>query len=377
MIVTKSDAIAQIVAQASYLSERLNNGLFRAEAYQVSEQQVIDERLSHWCQVVAQGNWEKFQKRLQWDELDIDRVRHALGSVCLVEDCTLPSWAQTLTEIIQTAKDFTFRDESQVSPSLNKGLTSKIPTDPKNPLPFEDVLLPALWVARQKLLTSLGSASLSPNHLPLELLSEGAYVTLERSLLQELVNLCEKTLEFEFSHSRPLGHSLFNLLVKESKGSKSKVHYNAFVQKLLQDGLVAFFQKYSVLGRLVATAIDFWVEATVEFLQRLKADLSEIQQVLNYPEPTVEGEDHPNPQLGKVIEIRPSLSDRHNRGRSVIALKFESGLKLVYKPKNLGLEVAYNQFLDWCNQHGAPLPFKVLKVEDGNPFSANTFGASE
>lgn len=151
--------------------------------------------------------------------MDIEQVRHSLGCVCLVEDCTLPSWAQTLTEIIQTAKSYTFQDE---------GLTSKPPTDPENALPFEDVLLPAFWVARQKLLTSLGSASLSPNYLPLELLSEEAYVTLERSLLQELVNLCEKTLEFEFSHSRPLGHSLFNLLGKEPKGSNAKIIFHSF-----------------------------------------------------------------------------------------------------------------------------------------------------
>lgn len=355
MTVTKFD-LAQIVAQASSLSERLSSSLFKVDIVQVSEQQIIDERIAHWCQVVADGNWKKFQKRLQWDNLNIDRVRCILGSVCLADNQALPSWARTLAGIIQTAKGFTFHS--------NVTDPDKSPIDSENPLPFEDILLPALLVARQKLLTNLGSASLSPNYLPLELLSEAAYLTLERSLLQELVNLSVKTLEFEFSHSRPLGHSLFNLLVKDPKGSKSKEHYNAFVQKLLQDGLLAFFQKYPVLGRLIATTIDFWVEATAEFLQRLKADLSEIQQVHNYPEKRSEESKVPITQLGKITELKPSLSDLHNRGRSVIALKFESGLKLVYKPKNLGLEVAYNHFLDWCNQHGVPLPFKVLKVSD-------------
>ncbi len=363
---TKSD-IAQIVAFASSLSERLSNGLFRVDADQMSEQQAIDERIAHWCQVVTQGNWEKFQKRLLWDGLDVDEVRHALRSVRLPE-CPLPSWAKTLSEIIQTGTDFSLYPDA-INPD-------KLPIEPENPLPFEDVLLPAILMARQKLLTSLGSASLSSDHLLLELLSFAAYMTLERGLLQQLVNLCAKTLELEFSRFRPLGHSLLNLLVKEPTGSKSKAHYNAFVQKLLQDGLLAFFQKYPVLGRLVATAIDFWVEATVEFLQRLKVDLAEIQQMFP-PKLLSKGTQAdreefrsslsspcPNSQLGKVIEIHPNLSDPHNRGRCVIAIKFESGLKLVYKPKNLGLEVAYNQFLDWCTTHDVPLPFKVLTVSD-------------
>ncbi|MEQ8463878.1 type 2 lanthipeptide synthetase LanM family protein [Coleofasciculus sp. E1-EBD-02] len=349
--------LAQIIAQARSLSERLSNRGFKLEAAQVSEQQISDDRLAHWCQVVAQGNWEKFQKRLRWDGLDIDAVRPVLGALPLADSQVLPTWAETLREIIQTASELVFQEEA-TDPSQISNPKSCL--DPENPLPFEDVLLPIVLVARQQLLTQLRSPSLSPGYLPLELLSEEAYLTLERSLLQRLMKLCAKTLEFEFSHFRPFGQTLLSLLGGETKGTHSKVRYNAFVQKLLQDGLLAFFQNYPVLGRLMATAIDFWVEATAEFLQRMKADLSEIQQVFNHS--TEKGNEVSKTQLGKVTEIKPSLSDPHNRGRSVLALTFESGLKLIYKPKDLGLEVAFNQFLSWCNQHGVPLTFKVLKV---------------
>jgi type 2 lantibiotic biosynthesis protein LanM len=366
MTITKTKSeIAQIVSLARSLSERIKDGSFSIDADLTYEQQVIEEHMAHWCQVVARGNWEKFHERLLWDGIDEDRVRHVLGSVSLNKDFPLPSWAETLNEIIQTGTRFSFNSDA--------ANLDKLPVDPEVPLPFEDLLLPAIIVARQKLLTSLGCASLSSNHLPLELLTVDAYLTLERGLLQQLVNLCVKTLEAEFSRFRPLGHSLFNLLVEQQKEAKSKVYYNAFVEKLLQDGLLAFFQKYPVLGKLVATAINLWVEGTGEFLQRLKADRVEIQQLfrpkLSSRKTEVDGEKTSSSfdrhsQLGKVIAIRSNLSDPHNRGRYVIAIAFESGLELVYKPKNLGLEVAYNQFLDWCNQHGAPLPFKVLKVCD-------------
>ncbi|MBI4277938.1 MAG: type 2 lantipeptide synthetase LanM, partial [Armatimonadetes bacterium] len=60
--------------------------------------------------------------------------------------------------------------------------------------------------------------------------------------------------------------------------------------------------------------------------------------------------------------IQPSLSDPHREGRTVAILTFASGLKLVYKPKDLGAEAAYNALLDWLNRRGAPLEFRVCRV---------------
>ncbi len=352
MRVSQSE-LTQIVAQASFISERLSNKGFKLDAAQLNKQQV-SKRLSRWCQIVAQGNWKKFQRRLRWDGLDIDAVRLALGALPHMDSQALPIWAEILQEIIQTVPEFNFQGEAAVSPKIQE----LNPIDPENTLPFEDVLLPVLLAARQKLFARLGSASLSSDYLPLELLSEQAYLTLERSLLENLVYLCTKTLESEFSHSRSEGHNLLNLLAGEMPVLRKKVHYRAFVQKLLADGLLAFFKKYPVLGRLVAIAIDFWVEATTEFLQRLQTDIPEIKQMFVRPEQL--GED--NGEIGKVVKIKSALSDPHHHGRSVIALMFESGLKLIYKPKDLGMEAAYTEFLGWCNRNGIPLPFKALKV---------------
>jgi len=353
---TQSD-ILQIVSQASFLFERLSDEHIQENFTQVNEQEA-DTRLAHWCKVVAQGNWEKFQKRLEWEGWNIERVRQVLGTVPVLDSQALPNWATTLTEIVQTVSEFSLND---ISPS---------PIAPENPYAFEDVLLPLIFVARQKLLKRLGSASLSPDYLPLKVLMEPAYLSMEEALLQRLSHISAKVLEFEFSHSRPLGQNLLNLVIKKAEGKSSKSLYNAFVQRLLSDGMLAFFQKYPVLGRLIATTIDFWVEATGEFLERLNADLSLIQQAFNTSEP-IEGQIIRN-EPGKVIEIKSTLSDLHNQGRSVIALTFESSLKVIYKPKNLGLEVTYGQLLEWCNEKFSSeikqgfdrlaLPFKVIKV---------------
>lgn len=353
---TQSD-ISQIVSQASFLFERLSDEHIPENFTQVNEEEA-NTRLAHWCKVVAEGDWEKFQKRVEWDGWNIERVRQVLGTVPVLDSQALPNWATTLTEIVQTVSEFSLND---ISPS---------PIAPENPYPFEDVLLPLIFVARQKLLKRLGSASLSPDYLPLKVLIEPAYLSMEEALLQRLSKISAKVLEFEFSHSRPLGQNLLNLVIKKAEGKSSKSQYNAFVQRLLSEGMLAFFQKYPVLGRLIATTIDFWVEATGEFLERLNADLSLIQQAFKPSEP-IEGQII-RKEPGKVIEIKSTLSDLHNQGRSVIALTFESSLKVIYKPKNLGLEVTYGQLLEWCNEKFSAeikqgldrlaLPFKVIKV---------------
>ena len=45
-------------------------------------------------------------------------------------------------------------------------------------------------------------------------------------------------------------------------------------------------------------------------------------------------------------------------------MTFASGRRLVYKPKDMGTEAAYQRLLAWLNDQGAPLSFKVLRVLD-------------
>ena len=46
----------------------------------------------------------------------------------------------------------------------------------------------------------------------------------------------------------------------------------------------------------------------------------------------------------------------------VAGVAFSSGVKVVYKPKDLGTERAYNHLLAWFNEHDVPLGFRVLTL---------------
>lgn len=213
--------------------------------------------------------------------------------------------------------------------------------NPEKPIPFEEVYLPFVHVAQQKLIAKVGTSW--------QLLSEVVHISLERQLLLQLGSLCAQSLQFEFSIFKALKQSAFTLLWGRGQDIGSNEQYQTLVKDLKTGKLLSFFQKYSVLARLMATAMDLWVEETAEFLQRLASDLPTIQQT--FQEDT-----------GQVVAIQLELSDSHNRGRSVMALTFASGLKLIYKPRSLALEAVYFHLLGWCNQQEVLLPFKLLKV---------------
>jgi type 2 lantibiotic biosynthesis protein LanM len=195
------------------------------------------------------------------------------------------------------------------------------------------------------------------------LLATQAIWDLERSLLAQLVHLSTPSFFAEFSATRPAGHHLLALLIGELPGERKNLYYQAFVQQQLSDGLSGFFKKYPVLARLTATTIAFWVAATAEFLQRLKTDWRELQQTFAFEGQPGVTEAVPNKaQSTKVGALDLTLSDPHHCGRTVIIVQFETGAKLVYKPKDLGLDAAFVEFLHWCNARGAALTLRAPQV---------------
>jgi type 2 lantibiotic biosynthesis protein LanM len=325
MYTIATDPLLKIANDASFLDERLNNNLnFQNNILEKSEQELIDRQIINWSKLV--GGKEKLEKFLYWYGLDLESVRPFIKTTYLTES-SLPFWIETFEVLVESSKNILIKLQE------NKYL----PIDSEHPLPFEDFYIPFILVARNKLNTQLPSNCLS------KIFTDEAYQALERNLLQQLVNLGTETLLLEFNQ------------VKEKQASQEqnegKALYTSFIQNLQQDGGIRFFENYPVLARLIATTIDLWVESTTEFIQRLQTDLLIIESIFS------DGE-----SLGKVKSIDTSIANHHHGKRSVLILTFASGVKVVYKPKDLSLYVAFNQLLNWCNQQKISLPLKLVKI---------------
>jgi len=323
--------LLEIVEKASTIAERLSDNFILDETNERPE--IVNTRIERWCYMVAEGDWEKFKKRLAWDELDINLACKALSPVHLAKQQHLPEWVEILNESFKILPV----DESKILKEKGHLFNPDI-----KPFPFKEVFFPFVAIARGKLVNQAGDSY--------SLLSDEAHASLEHSLLLNLTYLCSQAMELEFSVFRLNRMPTAIRLLKQATATNNSEEYRAFIGGMLNGGLLLFFQEYPVLARLVSETTQMWIDATKEFLNRLASDWNEIEKI--FPSDS---------QLRQVIAVKPSLSDRH-QGRSVSVITFASGLRLVYKPKDLGLEQAYFNLLAWINQHKFPLSFKPLKV---------------
>jgi type 2 lantibiotic biosynthesis protein LanM len=333
LLLTKNDLL-HLVAAASTLDERLSIPSLPEE--EATSKTAVNTRLETWCRVAVLGDWERLRARLAWDGLTGATVEHALDTAQLRGDIPLPSWALTLSEALSIAASC----GSEAAAGELIGEQDRRFLDPENPLPFEEVLTPFVILATQRCAAQAGVAY--------HLLSSEAHGRLQRHLLQSLAFYAGPTLYFVFALERIQQQSSLERLLASDH---NRAFYQRFVAHMLQGQLARIFQEYAVLARLLATISDRWVEATVEFLQRLAADLPDLQRVFGGAA-----------ALGEVSAVEAALSDPHRGRRSVISLTFSSGHRLIYKPKNLGLEEAYQHLLAWCNAQRAPLTFSILRV---------------
>jgi hypothetical protein len=327
--------LIEIVQRARTIVERLQDGPPRPKVE--LDVALVQQRLDTWCQVVAKGDWAAFQKRLAWDGLDLETARGALAPMHLDNGSPLPEWADLLDNALRLAG----RSHDAGAGSHLSDL--KRLQDPEQPLPFEEILAPFVLVARRRLASRVGTAY--------NLLTAEAHVTLERDLLTTLASCGSGALYLEFSLLRVQEQSTLDRLAAAACDDNDNSLYQQFIQELRGGGLASFFREYAVLARLISTVTGLWVEANAEFIERLASDWQDLEHMFSRV-----GE------LGPVVTVEPSLSDPHRGRRSVIAVSFASGCRIVYKPKDLGVEAAYNRLLHWLNERGAPLPFKVLGV---------------
>lgn len=108
-------------------------------------------------------------------------------------------------------------------------------------------------------------------------------------------------------------------------------------------------EQYPVLAHQAVQRLELWLASCTEVLRRLAADAEAI----------ADGD-----AIGKLSEVHGAISDLHRGGRSVFILGFASGFQVVYKPKSLALEAAFQNLLRWLNARGFAPAFREMRVLD-------------
>lgn len=321
--------LTEIIERSSSMEERMNSGFFTAQG--AISGVLFDSRLQTWCRTAAHANRALFLQRLACDSLTGEQLKNALGPVRLTDRNFRPEWAVVLQEAINLSLEAGER-------SANKPAETEC-INTAEPVPFEDILIPFIGVARRRLKSLSGQAYGQ--------LSREAHSVLERSLLQKLAYFAGRTLFLEFSllRQKRLPQALLDLetILKPDGGGI----YKQFIASMQAGKMVSFFKEYAVLGRLLASSVLLWTESIAQFLSRLSADRTDIQQLFGY---------------GAIEQVQLLGPDPLRGERLVIALTFDSGRKLVYKPRNLSIDDAFYRLIDWVNGSIKTLPLKRLKI---------------
>ncbi|HEU4559391.1 MAG TPA: type 2 lanthipeptide synthetase LanM family protein [Longimicrobium sp.] len=321
------EALARIVAAAATLHERVGGG---CEALAPGGSGEVDDRLARWRKRIAGGRSESFRRRLRAEGWTVARVRAALGPVRMRAGDPLPAWATIVGDAVSRFS----AAAGHPDPAIHPG----------EPIPFAAVVLPCVAVARDLV-------SASPH---LRLLTPAARVQLERALLRRLSRDWEEALGVERDAFAALADGTAPAWGNASaRGDEAKETEDAFVAHLRAGGLARLLERLPVLARLAGTRVENWVAATTELLDRLAADRALLRR-------TFAG----GRALGRVCAVEAELSDPHRGGRTVSVLRFQSGCRVVYKPRPLAMDAAWQELLRWLNARGAGPALRPLAVLD-------------
>lgn len=137
------------------------------------------------------------------------------------------------------------------------------------------------------------------------------------------------------------------------KGGTPEERFRSFLERMRRrDEALAFLQEYPVLTRQLLIRIDHWAAFSLEFLGHLCADWEAIRDTFG-----------PEEDPGPLIRVEGG-GDVHRGGREVLVAEFGSGLRVVYKPRTLAVDVHFQQLLTWINERGDHPPFRTLKILD-------------
>jgi type 2 lantibiotic biosynthesis protein LanM len=313
-----------------------NNCLFSdgLEPFKVGTAQSLIN-IKDWKAKVGIISDQRIHKRLLWDNYDPKCID---WSIVIPENLNLDgiTWLSILEDVCNT-----IQQNREILCTLSSRKKFLIDSSGDSIYPFEDIWIPSIKIARNYLLKSI---SFSLN----EYFTSKALHDIEMGLLKNLCTISSFTLFREFNLGRTFGENIISTIMNKNK---DKDYYYEFIDKLCKDGLISFFYKYPVLAKLIGNQIINWINNNYNFINRFYKDSDSIyQNFLN------------NQKNIRVDRVKVDCSDPHRGGQSVSILEFSNNEKLVYKPRCVQLESAYQSFLKWCNTLNLHHPFKILNI---------------
>jgi type 2 lantibiotic biosynthesis protein LanM len=317
--------------QATTLAERIPSlSVAALEKMQGIDSSQATRRLDRWRSQTPFSNDTYFTQRLELDGLTEQTLLYLLGEPVealhhrLAND---PPWlAEFLTSLSHSGVE------------QSETVEKKKVIDAGG---FLEILSPVVKRSEarlnEKLLSSIGDRT----DLPFTLAALQPH--LKAHVYTQLLRMINRTMVLELNVARMQGYL---------SGETPEERFGSFLERIkVPEHRLALFEEYPVLARQVVTCLNHWMSFSVEFIEHLIEDWTEIRELFS-----------PDDDPGVITEIKVGAGDSHRQGRSVVVVKFSSGFQIVYKPRTLAVDIEFQKLLTWLNQRGDHPPFRTLKI---------------
>jgi type 2 lantibiotic biosynthesis protein LanM len=316
--------------RATTLAERLAAGVPSGAAKGKAEDDLTRYRLQSWQSQSPFEIGSYFEQRLALDGLTETTLRELLAEPMEALRARLPEDPKWLTALVAVLSQPNNTDFTPL-------LSDRLKNDPTSG--FLAVVQPFIARALERFDARHATLTINAASLPFD--PSTIKKILFATLPGKLVGILSRTMALELNIARLSG---------ELVGATPEARFQSFIARLHQPAFrQALLQEYPVLARLLLEHTEQWVSVSLEFLTRLGRDWPEIKATFA---------DKP----GVLVSVKGGITDTHRGGHSVFIAKFSAGLRLVYKPKSLGVDVHFQELLTWANEQGATPPFPTLKV---------------
>ncbi len=316
-----------LAAKAITLQEKIDEP--RQFIFHPAKERDLEKFISGWHKVFTSDDPQMFENRLKIDNLTRGDLSNLAGPVSFRDPNQLPEWTTTFKDIMGFLRSYDPAD-------LSADMTRLFGDDQDKKMPFLHLHTPLVVYALSKLEQAAGDRKAS-------LFTPEASRLLNLQLARMLGLYTSRTFQLEFGVFKSSRQSSIFMLIAETQPDKVPGNdlYMEFVGRIIENNWQDFFFEYSVLAKIISLLLRNWIGNNAIFIDRLSEDLAEITTHFSL-----------DVEPGKVTMYQAGISDPHNHGQEVISLKFESGLKLMYKSKNLELEQAWSEFINWLNAKG-------------------------
>lgn len=169
---------------------------------------------------------------------------------------------------------------------------------------------------------------------------------LKRNLKRTIVRATRPCFELELSAFRLAAAAISS----PERPLSPEIVARRVVGKVAADRLFPMFKRFPVLARLWSQLISQWCDQSVELLLRFDADRRSLSSVF------FRGQ-----SIDKIVDVRGGLSDPHNGGRTVVALRLEAG-SVIYKPRKGDGEWEWRNLMEWMNAQSFRPSLRAAKV---------------